>query len=559
MARTGLKLTVFLALLVFVIAPQRAAAQCAGALSALFPAPLELNLEGRTERPADFTMQSAGAGQTCFVAGNSVRVTYNAILTSPTAVTTSTTGNFTITDAMHTMVLNLSTTSGVGSTGPQTVIEIDVITGTTDHLATVTLTNLRFDVTTIAASAAAPTPANANMIAYLSSTVPATTPAPTGIGIVRNTVNYALAGTGITQIGQGTQSAGGPLTTQASLKFATGPGWSNIDPFRVPISTAKSVTMTDIPTGATTITFDVENIPSGVTVTFPATMTVNPGITQVGFTATSGTLSATGGSLQVTYATTTAGAPAATLSIATGAAASDFVAATLATPAVPITIGVTIGSSSANGTANLRVVFGPAEAAQWTGDNASATAIPRYIASDLPGAGANRAIIVAPGPVNPGPGAPLPFFVILPTQSVMLFQYATDLDGYATGLAVTNSGNDSTIFNTKGQTGSITFYLFQTGATTPIIYQVKGSNGRGLDANGNLAPGNVFAISLDELLTDAGQSAGNFSGYVIALCEFNYGHGFDIVFNTNGVGTAVNALYLGSGGRIDVPGVGLSQ
>jgi len=563
MNRIRLGLFVPFAMVLAIMLPGRAGAQCAGAIAVPYTLPLELNLEGRTERPADFAITSAGATQTCFIAGNSVRVTYNAILTNPVAVTTASTNNFAITDANKTLVVNITTTSGVGASGPQTVIEVDIITGTTDPAASFTLTNLRFDVTTIAATALAPTPANANMIAFLSSTVPATTPVPTGIGIVRNTVTAAVpAGIGdiALPIGSGVQSSAGPLATQTSLSFASGPGWANINPFRLAIT--KPVVTTDIPTTATTLTFDVETIPAGVTVTFPTTMTVNPGATQVGFTATSGTLTATGGSLQVTYAATSGGAtaPTFTLSIATGATASDFVAGTKTTPAVPITIGVQISGSSGNGTAGLRLVFGPSEAAQFTGDNASATAIPRYIASDLPGASANRSIVVEPGP-NPAPGTPVPFFTILPTQSVVLFQYATDKDSYQTGLAVTNTGNDSTIFNTAGQTGSITFFLFQSGVATPIVYQVKAGDGTGLNASGNLAPGNVFAVTLDELLNASGNGAlaGNFSGYVMALCEFNYGHGFDIVFNPNGVGTAVNALYLGSGARLDIPGVGLGQ
>jgi hypothetical protein len=564
MNRLRLGLLFPLVLVLTIMVPSRAGAQCAGTI-ANFASALELNLEGRTERPADFAITSPGAppaAQTCFVAGNSVRVTYNAILTNPTAVSNATPNNFKITDAAGTLVVNVSTTTGVGASGPQTVIQIDVITGTTDPLASFTLTNLRFDVTTIGAT----TGGVPNMDAFLSSTVPATVPAATGVGIVRNTINSGLTNL---VLGQGTQSAGGPLTNQATLTFSDAlNGWTNINPFRVAISTP--VVATDIPTGATTLTFDVENIPSGVTVTFPATMTAVPGATPVVFTATSGTLSGTGGSLVVTYATTKANVPAFTLGVTTGATASDFVPAAPGpppVPAVPITIGVQIGTASGNGTANLRVVFGPSEASEFTGDNASATAIPRYIASILPGA-ANRSIVAAAGP-NPAPGSPLPFFKINPTQSVLLYQYATDQASYKTGIAVSNTGKDDpTIFNasnpfglTKGQTGPITFYLFQTGTTTPVIYTVKSGNGRGLDANGNLPPGNTFAISLDELLTDAGQSAlvGNFSGYIIALCEFNFGHGFDIVFNQNGVGTAVNSLYLGTGFRVDAIGEGLLQ
>ena len=38
---------------------------------------------------------------------------------------------------------------------------------------------------------------------------------------------------------------------------------------------------------------------------------------------------------------------------------------------------------------------------------------------------------------------------------------------------------------------------------------------------------------------------GNFSGYVIAYCQFQYGHGYSLVFNPNGIGTALGGLFLG--------------
>jgi hypothetical protein len=130
----------------------------------------------------------------------------------------------------------------------------------------------------------------------------------------------------------------------------------------------------------------------------------------------------------------------------------------------------------------------------------------------------------------------------------LLYPFVTDLASYNTGIAVANTGSDSTTFNTKGQTGTITIFFFPSNA--PSFSVTPGVNtGRGLNANGQLSPGSVFAAGLDSLLTAAGQAAliGKFDGYAIVLCQFNYGHGFGEVFNPGGVGTATEALVLGNG------------
>jgi len=504
------------------MAPGRASAQCAGALAAPFTTPSELNREGRTERPADLSIATPApqATQTCFVAGNSIRITYNATLTDPTAVSNSTPNNFSVSDANNTLVVNFSTTFGIGPSGKQTVIQIDVVTGTTSPLASIVVKNLRFDVTTLGDAS--------NFNAFVSSTSPPTTPVSTTIGTVRNTINPV--GESVST-GSGIQSAGGPLSSQATLTFDSNPAWAGTNPFRVAIGTP--VVSGDHATGPTSLTFDVENIPSGVTVSFPTTLTVQGAIT---WTAKSSTLSSTGPSLVVTYNTTSTTTTSETFFFTTGPAAAD------STPTSPIVIGVQISNASGNGTATIRAVFGPGEGpAPFVGDDTSATAEPRYIASitsSLP----SRHII---GQAN---GNPLPFFTIQPTQTIMLYPYVTDLDSYDTGIAVANTGSDGTTFNTSGQTGTITVFFFPSNAPSFSVTPTA-SIGRGLNANGQLAPGAVFAAGISQLLTAAGKGSliGNFDGYVIVLCQFNYGHGFAEVFNPGGVGTATEALVLGNG------------
>jgi hypothetical protein len=504
------------------MAPGRASAQCAGALAAPFVSPSELNREGRTERPADLSIATPApqATQTCFVAGNSIRITYNATLTDPTAVSNATPNNFSVTDANNTLVVNFSTTFGVGPSGKQTVIQIDVVTGTTSPLASIVVKNLRFDVTTLGDAS--------NFNAFVSSTSPPTTPVSTTIGTVRNTINPLIESV---STGSGIQSAGGPLTSQATLTFESNPSWAGTNPFRVAIGTP--VVSGDHATTATSLTFDVEEIPAGVTVSFPATLTIQGAVT---WTAKSATLASTGPSFVVTYNTTKTTATSSTFFFTTGPVAADSTATT------PITIGVQISNASGNGTATIRAVFGPGEGpAPFPGDDTGAAAEPRYIASittSLP----SRHII------GKATGDPQNFFTIAPTQTILLYPYVTDLDGYNTGIAVANTGSDSTLFKTKGQTGSVTIFFFPSNAASFSV-TVPASTGRGLNGNGQLAPGAVFAAGLDNLLEAAGQTAlvGKFDGYAIVLCQFNYGHGFAITFNPAAVGTATEALVLGNG------------
>jgi len=575
MARTGIKLLVLFVLVACFIAPQHAVAQCKSAYANGFLGPSWLNNEGLKERPADLAITSGAAN--CFSSGNVISVTYSGILTLPTTLTNTSTNNIVITNPNAgtdgALVLGVTTTSCISSSGPQTVIQMSVLGATTDPLASITLQNLRFDVTGLAGTIAVP----AKLNSFVSgSSAGLTAVSPLQVGTVEPTIDLTMSHT---VIGQRAQSAGGPLTIQAGAQFKTAAGWPT-SPFRVAIAKpayptgcgappAVACTDTvDIATTATSLVVDIESIPSGVTVTLPSTMSIWPGVGAVipTFQWKLRTSSSSAGVVQGIYDTVVApaGAALATVTMTTGPAAADATSGTAA-PVVaptPITIGVEIGSASGNGTAQIRLVFGPGNSAAFTGDDANAAAVPVYTPF-ISTAGVGREIITD-SVINGILGvdtAPTNFFTILPTQSVVLFQYATDEQKYATGLAVSNTGNDSTIFKTKGQSGPIIFYLFPGGSAAPVIYQVKAADGRGLDASGNLEPGNVFAISLDALLTAAGQGAlvGNFSGYVMALCEFDYGHGFDIVFNPNGIGTAVNALYLGSGARNDVAGNGLNQ
>jgi hypothetical protein len=474
---------------------------------------------------------------------------------------------FTTTPAEGQLKVSIVTTSTLTSTGPQTVVLITVDAATTDPLATITLQNLRFDVTGLSGTVAAAYVVNA----YMSGSPSGPLSVSEAIGDVVPTVNIGLS---TVAIGSGNQSSGGPLTTPATLHFASPAIWT-VSPFRVAIPkplypaacvvTVPPCDNTDLPTTATSLVLDVENIPAGVTVTFPTTLSVWGGgvgsatptfqwklRTSTPLTTANGT---TG--IAAIYDTVIATAAVPVVTITTGASAADSTPGAVGgAAATPIMLGVQIGTSSGNGTATLRVVFGPGLSGQFTGDDGNANAIPDYIAA-ISTAGVGREIITD-SVINPATGvdtAPTAFFTIVPTQTVLLYTYVTDEDNYLTGLAVANTADDKGVFATltPGQTGLITFYFFPTGGTS-FSYQLKATDGVGLNAAGALAPGNTFATSLDSLLDAANQKTlvGNFAGYVIAVCQFNFAHGYSIVFspNTAGpIGTAADALVLGSGTR----------
>jgi hypothetical protein len=126
-------------------------------------------------------------------------------------------------------------------------------------------------------------------------------------------------------------------------------------------------------------------------------------------------------------------------------------------------------------------------------------------------------------------------------QTTLLYPYVVGITGYDTGIAVANTSMDP--FGTVTQTGSCKLYGYgvtysTTGATpattaaTPVIpgcdsiaNPLPGTNCMGgpitaSNPNGYyIAPGTVGVVMASSVLT-------NFQGYVIAVCNFYYAHGY---------------------------------
>jgi len=128
-------------------------------------------------------------------------------------------------------------------------------------------------------------------------------------------------------------------------------------------------------------------------------------------------------------------------------------------------------------------------------------------------AGANVAAVPT---FNP-PAAGKAFSNILKCQTTLLFPYVTNVTGYETGMAISNTSADP--FGTAAASGSCDVYFYGANGTSGSIPFKDGSN------NSTIGAGQMIAN------TATGLGLTNFNGYSIAVCGFQFAHGFAFVQN----------------------------
>jgi hypothetical protein len=127
----------------------------------------------------------------------------------------------------------------------------------------------------------------------------------------------------------------------------------------------------------------------------------------------------------------------------------------------------------------------------------------------------------------------------------LLFPYVTTQPGsspWLTGLAIANTSSDP--FSTAGQSGTCSMYFYGadgTGAATTKNV----SFGAATVAAGGDAFGSTTAIAAGTVATGLISSTnafgtGTFSGYAVAVCSFQYAHGYSFVIGTNSKGAFSN-------------------
>jgi len=115
----------------------------------------------------------------------------------------------------------------------------------------------------------------------------------------------------------------------------------------------------------------------------------------------------------------------------------------------------------------------------------------------------------------PATAASTGIFTINICRTILLYPYVTNFPGFETGLSVANVSNDTGTGMTTGlQAGKCTFNFYQ-GTTNPPPFTTPDV----------VAAGTVYANTV----TGMGNAAGSFTGYVLAVCNFQFAHGFGFI------------------------------
>jgi hypothetical protein len=123
----------------------------------------------------------------------------------------------------------------------------------------------------------------------------------------------------------------------------------------------------------------------------------------------------------------------------------------------------------------------------------------------------------------------------------LLFPFVTNVNGYETGIAISNTSKDP--FGSAGatpQSGLCTLSFFQSGvsgATNPTAVTAPNL------AEGTNQPflaGETYAFTLTQALGVNAANPATFQGYMIAACNFNFGHGFGYILGGLQPGMFIN-------------------
>jgi len=154
---------------------------------------------------------------------------------------------------------------------------------------------------------------------------------------------------------------------------------------------------------------------------------------------------------------------------------------------------------------------------------------PDLIANDATSVTSAIAAAATPRPRFNDPFIPSPavaFLTISPCTSNLLFPWVLNFAGLDTGLAIANTSKDP--YGTVNQTGTCTVNLFPTDKTT----------NNGVSAGASVAittqpvqPGSVWRATMSGTSAFTG-----LAGYIIAVCNFQFGHGFAFITDNFGVG-----------------------
>lgn len=260
----------------------------------------------------------------------------------------------------------------------------------------------------------------------------------------------------------------------------------------------------------TQIRIEVTGLPTGVTLSWP------PTVAGTGFPTGTGAFAATtantGSQLQ-RLTTATATSPSQTYEYAAG----DQSVSDLSLESFAITPTLAATPTSAFGTATVQIRLFPDLI---VGDATSITS-----ATIAGSGGIYPSTVPAPrfnDPLQPDPGAAIA--TNSPCRTNLLFPFVANIAGFDTGIAIANTTADP--FGTSGasaQAGTCTLSGWPADTGTPAVMFTTPS----------VVTGSTFVTTLSSA---ANPAFNGFSGYIIAVCDFQFAHGFAFITDNFGVG-----------------------
>jgi hypothetical protein len=420
------------------------------------------------------------------------------------------------------------------------------------------ITNVRANATTLSGgSAAGATPVVASISTSNSSTLPITQPTPT-VGFVQGGLSATATGvsnfnqcasqtrasvavlsfgenfgtafktrvaalTDTAYAGQGTNPTGQNIpgniyNSESNFIFPVASGTAGLADF----GTRLKATFNNVPSGVR-LFVSVNNVINGVTglATSPATVggksTLSYAQLVTSETASDGAFSS-GTPVSLVTATDNAPGSSGTIPVAeiavTGSTASAVWEVLNTNPnsqetfrfAVYATYTSNVAQNSPPaGTATVNLSFAPTPPSFTAAAGAAASSsltIPRFIAD---------------------PSAARNLLAINICRTILLYPFVTNQAGFDTGLAIANTSTDP--FGTGPQAGSCALNWYSgTGSPSPTN-------------TGSIASGTVYT-------TLASTTVPNFQGYMIAVCQFQYAHGFAFISDLGARNLAMGYLAL---------------
>lgn len=434
--------------------------------------PLALRPEGITEVLGDITITCA-AGNPLPTTGLSILVTVQgtgtvAVTNTSTATSTATAGAATATGLINSVIPNSIS------------FTFATIPAATQSL---TISGMRVNASTLTPN----TPVSAFLIMTTGASVLPINPNPTTVGYVLP-ASFSATVVGGTTFNAATLA--GPSTFPACVTNSSISGAIRVVEL---FSGVLRVAGEEGPGASvgTQVQFAFSNLPAGVTILLPNaaittganTLTPASGVSTTAATGITTTYTAATG--DTAYAGAFGAASASAIYTVTTSSIN-----TVDTLFVPFIARFTGGPSIGTGTGTVQVTLAPLS---------STTTVPRFAQT----------------------GPTLNLFTTAFCGTSLLFPYVTNVAGFDTGVAISNTTADPTVFATPNQTGTCT-----------LNYYGDMSDGGALPSAATtsaIAAGRYAALTLSAGGSGVAAVRTGYTGYIIAQCNFQLAHGYAFI------------------------------